>query len=68
MVSVLNNPQKGSEMFAITNQSKYFYSGKISNYPWTMIESNARRFETEAGARAFMKSQRIKGEIARIGE
>ena len=54
-------------MFAIINPSKYFYSGKNANYPWTTIESNARRFETEAGARAFMKSQRIKGEIVKIG-
>lgn len=55
-------------MFAIINPSNYFYSGKNANYPWTTIESNARLFETEAEARAFMKSQRIKGEIVRIGE
>ena len=55
-------------MFAIINQSKYFYSGKNAIYPWTTIENNARRFESQSEARAFMKSQRIKGEVVRIGE
>lgn len=56
------------EMFVIINSSNYFYSGMNVIYPWTMIESNALRFETESDAHVFMKSQRIKGVIVRISE
>lgn len=55
--------KRGSEMYAIQNLVGYYFSGRNKNYPWTTVESNALAFETEEGAKAFAKSQRIKEAI-----